>query len=273
MSTNLTEVAQFTANVPVPDDGEDADASSIIQFAQPLADRTKYLNAALLNGAWIGRRLFYAPGDGTVHVGPVQGVLIGGKLCSKATDTSLTLGTLANNSWYAVYATNDGSGGITFVIDNANGPDQTLTWKYASGASVTTHRFVGYFRTDSSGNPLAFRAEDGHYTYRRSAITTSSDPLRALNAGNQTSWTDVSLASFISPAARLAKVQMQLLAAGGVGRIRTKDDTTSYWEVSSIDGTYNTVTNFEIETNASGAIQYQVASSGLMTLYVQGFKE
>lgn len=273
MSTNLTEVAQFTANVPVPDDGEDADAASVIQFAQVLADRTKYLRAAIPNGVWLGSRQLYAPGDGTVNVGPVQGVLIGGKLCSKATATALTLGTLANNSWYAVYATDDGSGGITFVIDNTNGPDSTKTWKYSGGASVTTHRFVGYFRTDSSGAPLAFRATDGRYVYRRSAITTSSDPLRLLTGGTATSWTDISLATLVSPASRVAHVQMQLLAAGGVGRLRTKDDTTSYWEVSSIDATYNTVTNFCIETNASGAIQYQVASSGVMTLYVQGFEE
>lgn len=273
MSTNITDVSEFTSPVPVPNDGEACNAASLIQFVQKLCNRTLFLKDAIPNGTWIGRRLFYAPGDGTVHVGPVQGVLIGGKLCSKATDTSVTLGTLANNSWYAVYATNDGSGGITFVIDNVNGPDSTLTWKYASGASVTTHRFVGYFRTNSSGVPLAFRAEDGLYTYRRSAIDTSSDPIRPLTGGNQTSWTDVSLANYISPAARLARVQLQVLGAGGVGRIRTKDDTTSYWELTGQDGTYNTVANFEIETNSSGAIQYQVASSGVLAIYVQGYKE
>ncbi len=47
MPTNLTEVAQFTANVPAPNDGENANVASLIQALQPLADRSQYLKAAI----------------------------------------------------------------------------------------------------------------------------------------------------------------------------------------------------------------------------------
>ena len=47
MPTNITEVDTFTATVPVPNDGEGVTAASVLQFAQPLANRTKNLNGIL----------------------------------------------------------------------------------------------------------------------------------------------------------------------------------------------------------------------------------
>lgn len=41
MPTNVVEVDAYTATVPVPDDTEDADSASLLQIAQPLANRTK----------------------------------------------------------------------------------------------------------------------------------------------------------------------------------------------------------------------------------------
>lgn len=43
MPTNLVEADVFTANIPVADDGEDADGDSLVQTAQGLANRTRYL--------------------------------------------------------------------------------------------------------------------------------------------------------------------------------------------------------------------------------------
>lgn len=273
MPTNIVDVDEFTSPVPVPNDGEACNASSLIQFVQKLCNRTLFLKNAIANGAWIGRRLFYAPGDGSVHVGPVQGVLIAGKLCSKATDTSLTLGTLANNAWYAVYATNDGSGGITFVLDNANGPDATLTWKYASGASVTTHRFVGYFRTNASGVPRPFRAIDGRYLWRRSA---SAEALGSsgLNV-QQPTWTNIDLSALISPASRNAILNLRVLGDAAWVRVRTEGDSTNYHEVSGTSGSAESAATIEMETNGSGVIQYQVSSSpaGVASFTCHGFIE
>lgn len=43
MAHNLTEAQTFDANVPVPDPGDNRTAASVIQFAQPLANRSEYL--------------------------------------------------------------------------------------------------------------------------------------------------------------------------------------------------------------------------------------
>lgn len=47
MPTNLTEVDDFTTPVVVPNDGEGVTAASVVQFAQPLANRTKNLNGII----------------------------------------------------------------------------------------------------------------------------------------------------------------------------------------------------------------------------------
>ena len=43
MATPLSETAQFTASVPVPDDGDSATGAGLVAMAQPLADRTQLL--------------------------------------------------------------------------------------------------------------------------------------------------------------------------------------------------------------------------------------
>ena len=45
MPPNITEVDEFTANVPVPDDTEPANHASLLAMSQPLANRTKNLKA------------------------------------------------------------------------------------------------------------------------------------------------------------------------------------------------------------------------------------
>jgi len=47
MPTSIVEVDEFTTPIPVPNDGEGATAASLRQFAQPLANRTRNLNAIL----------------------------------------------------------------------------------------------------------------------------------------------------------------------------------------------------------------------------------
>lgn len=271
MPSSVTETSEFTANVQVPNDGEDCDSSSLLDnFVQKLTNRTKFLKDAQQNGAWTGKRLLHAPGDGSVNVGVVSGVLIGGKLCSKATATALSLGTLGNNTWYHVYATDDGSGGIAFVIDSVNGPDLSLTWKYVSGAPVTTHRYVGSFRTNGSAAVLPFRMENGNYTWRKSAMSGAWNAIvSGVSAG---SWSTLSLAALIAPSARVAIVQVTAngnLTSGTV-QLRTKDDTAGYWEIASPNSQ-----TLEIECNGGGALEYQVTGSGPATLdlLVVGFRE
>src|SRR4051812_45304297 len=49
MPTNVTESEAFTANVPVPDDTEDANHAGLLAMVQPLTNRTKFINARFWN--------------------------------------------------------------------------------------------------------------------------------------------------------------------------------------------------------------------------------
>lgn len=48
MPTNITDSPEFTANVPVPIDGENVDAASVLARIQPLANRIRFLSDYLL---------------------------------------------------------------------------------------------------------------------------------------------------------------------------------------------------------------------------------
>lgn len=267
MPTDLTEVSQFTANVPTPDDGEDVDAASVIQFAQPLADRTKFLRAGLPEYAWVGRRVVYAPGDGTVRVGPCGGVVLGGVLLTYGAETNLGSGGRASNTWFYVYAYDD-AGTLTMVEDTV-APVASLAFK----SGDVTRRYVGCFRTNGSGVPVPMRYVDGHCTYRRSACPEVSDPLQVLDVGQLTSYADVALASCVPPHAYIARLRARALWAANlvVLSLRTKGDTTASVRISGNDEVWADV---DVETNSTQQIQYQVNNASAEGyLEVWGFRE
>jgi hypothetical protein len=267
MPTNLTEVAQFTANVPVADDGEDADAASIIQSFQPLADRTQFLRAGLPEYAIVGRRLVYAPGDGTVRVGPIGGVVLGGKLLSKGTETNLGSSGRVSNTWHYVYCY-DSAGTLT-VEESTTAPVDSLALKNGDA----TRAYLGCFVTDGSGVPVPMRYSDGECLYRFSAATLVKFTAAAAGAVPG-SWTDVSLAALVPPHARKADLHIRYYGTSAPGAtsldLRTKGDTAA---------TRSFVTNGEnmflavgLETNSSQAIQWQ-GSNATAGLYLEGFRE
>lgn len=267
MPTNLTETAQFTANVPVPNDGENANVASVIQALQPLADRTKFLRAGLPEYAWVGRRVVYAPGDGTVRVGPCGGVVLGGKLLSQGSETNLGSAGRASNTWFYVYAYE--SAGAAAFEESTTAPVASLAFK----SGDITRRYVGCFRTDGSGVPVPMRYTDGHCTYRRSACPEVSDPLQVLTTGQLTSYADVSLASCVPPHAYIARLRARALYASNlvVFSLRTKGDSTASVRISGNDEVWADV---DVETNSTQQIQYQVNNASAEgNLEVWGFRE
>lgn len=253
MPTDLTEVSQFTANVPTPDDGEDVDAASVIQFAQPLADRTQFLRAGLLEYAWVGRRVVYAPGDGTVRVGPCGGVVLGGKVLTLGSETNLGSGGRASNTVFYVYAY-DNAGTLTMVEDTV-APVASLAFK----SGFITHRYVGYFITDGAGVPIPMRYVDGHTVYRRSAVLGSPDKLGVLGTPTGTpwntlsTWTDIPCSALVPAHARVARLRGRSSNSSGVTTIevRTKGDTTAAWSVAYVGAGQTVDWTVALELNSS----------------------
>lgn len=278
MPTNVTEVAQFTANVPVPDDGEDADASSVLQFVQVLADRTAYLNAAIAEGAAIGRRLLYAPGDGTVMNGRVL-IVLGGKLYALAAGNLGVTG-LASNTTYYVYVYVSGGALVTQYVPDA--PDDALIFK----SGVSTHRYIGTFRTDGAGAPIPMRYADGRCTYRRSAVLGSPDVLGVLGSptgvawNTLSTWTDIPCSALVPAHARVAQLRGRISNSSGVTtlEVRTKGDTTSAWSIAYVGAgmTEDFTVDLELNSGRVGEARMVDASSSTgqgASFYVSGFEE
>lgn len=278
MPTNLTEVAQFTANVPAPNDGENANVASLIQALQPLADRTQYLNAAVAEGACIGRRLLYAPGDGTVMIGNIR-VVLGGKLYALAAG-NLGVAGLASNTTYYVYVYVSGGALVTEYVTTV--PDDNLVFK--SGA--VTRRYVGTFRTDGAGAPIPMRYSDGRCTYRRSAVLGSPDVLGVLGSptgvawNTLSTWTDIPCSALVPAHARVAQLRGRINNSSGITtlEVRTKGDTTSAWSVAYVGAGMTEDFTVDLELNSSrvGEARMVDASSSVgqgASFYVSGFEE
>lgn len=280
MPTNVTEVSQFTANVPVANDGEDADAASLLQSIQPLADRTKFLNGLVPLYAWQGRREIYAPGDGHVYVGAVGGVLVPSALLADADGADLGAFTGAPNTWHYVYVRNV-AGVATFDI-STGAPDASLSYK----SGDATRRYVGPFVTDGSGVPIPMRYSDGACIYRRSAVLGSPDKLGVLgtptgSAWNTLStWTDIPCSALVPPHARRASLRGRSANSSGVTtvEVRTKGDSTSAWSVAYVGAGQTEDWTVDIELNSSrvGEARMVDASSSVgqgTSVWCAGFEE
>ncbi len=153
MATNLTDVSAFTSPVVAPADGDTRNAASITQGEQPLADRTRFLlNASVGQLLWNGRLRVDAVTTGIgVYVGAIESLLIGTSLLSQAAETEIAgaLPLAGLSSWYYVYAYDNA--GTLALQASLDAPDAALVWK---STGDLTHRYLGCFRTDGSGNPI-----------------------------------------------------------------------------------------------------------------------
>ena len=105
-----------------------------------------------------------------------------------------TLGAVAQ--WWRVYAYRTVGGSLDFEIATT-APNATRRFK----STDNKYRYVGCFPTDGSGAPLALRTSNGHTVYE--------EPQNAASNLIATTPTLVSLAAFVPPHARIAKVNLR----------------------------------------------------------------
>lgn len=198
MTANVTPVAQYdTATIVRTVDGELwSDASGPAPYAtwmQLLADRTLYARGALWGIlTWSGQFSVDAGGSSTVftvRVGIIEAVTLRDssnvwRPYFVATETELHLAdvspsaaALANNTWYYVYVYSDGTTTPRFQI-HLDPPTESAAPTVVTGykrGQTANYRYLGCFRTNGSGVPLAMRADRGHYTYHPSVWPSDSD--------------------------------------------------------------------------------------------------
>lgn len=269
MPTTLTETATFDTTVAVPASGEDRTAASVGASFQSLTNRTRALLSALSGHlVWSGHLYTAMPSVGIgVFLGGIQRVVIGASVFSLAAGTEVpgTLPLPATDTFFYLYAyDNAGTLGLNVSTD---GPEATQTWK--TGAEGT-HRYLGCFRTDSSGDPLPFEAVGGHYRYRNAPASR-----RPLNAGTSTSGTAIDCSPYTPAHARMLHLGLTFVASGANGSaavIRTSGEGGGdFLEIR--DGQAYSKDSF-ITCDSSRSVQYSVSSASVnLTAYVHGWRE
>jgi hypothetical protein len=226
----------------------------------------------------------------TVRVGPIESVTLrdsngvwrpyndtdGATLGSTEVEGG---GSLANSTWYYVYAWSDAGAPNTLKYQISTTPPTengtpTRLQQYKRG-QTSNYRYLGCFKTDGSGNPLPMRANRGRYVYQYSAIYASG-PHRVLTTGHDTSLTTVSCAAAVPPHARVARLRCQVGRSGtsGNAQLVTSGDTTNYLGVYVGSGGGTVESDVEMILDADRELDYLVDNaSTACTLNVLGFDE
>lgn len=271
MPANITDVDAFTTTVVAPVDGDARNAASVTQGLQPLANRTRLLlNASAGELRWSGRLRVGAVGTGLgVYVGPVQSLVIGTSRLSQSgaeTEVAGSLPLAGVSSWYGVYAY-DNAGTLALQV-SLDARDETGVWK---STGVGTHRYLGSFRTDGSGNPIAMEAVCGSYRW-----LTAPAARTALSTGTSTSAASVACAAYAPPHARLLCVSTLLHETGGAGNgVGSLGQTTSGAVLAQLRSptSGNATQSLDLPCTSAQAISYSVNSYSELSLYVDGWRE
>jgi hypothetical protein len=222
-----------------------------------------------------------------IKVGGIQGIVLTGSPnanLQNVTELSFTPSSLSNNTWYYVYAFDNA--GTIGLGKTTSAPDNNLAVVQAAN-----QRYLGGFKTNGSGGIYRFRATRGEYLWDITGETANA--FRVLSNGAATSFTDVSLASFVPPHVRRVKIRAAYSPnfnspspTFGTASIRTKGGTGGTHPFSllgtSLDGaTGRLATSLDTDnqhldmlTDSSQAIQYVVSDANdRMDIHVLGFRE
>lgn len=278
MATSVVETPRIIATLPTrPQDGDDAymdaGAAPLMPVLQHLYDAAGALRIAALGQMSGGDRLSVDPGGTstvfTVRISRIVGLLsrqtgstpiyatyTAGETTLDLTDVDGAPAALANDTWYYVYAFCNGTA-TTQAYISTTAPESSLTWR--TGAEGVD-RYIGCFRTNGSGVPLAMRMHRGRYTYRPFYV-------QALAFGNSTTYAAVDLSGVLPPHARIAHLRLNLTGAY-VAQLRTTGAASGY---ATFGPGYSPI---EIEADSAQSVDYLV-SNALASLDIEatGFAE
>ena len=183
---------------------------------------------------------------------------------------SYSLGALAGNTWYYIYATQ--AAGVITLSPSATTPDATLQHQAGNADAI----YVACFRTSGGGTPLTVRSVGGRYLYESQQ--------QVLFSGHNATYTTVSISNLVPPHARSVRLWASVFentAASNVLRIRPKYSVGS----STSDGAIVVIVDLIGSSNAiesemgieqGQGIEYKVDTDNATTsanIFVTGFGE
>jgi len=180
--------------------------------------------------------------------------------------STYTLAALGNNTWYYVYWN------TTAFLTSTTGPDATLQHKTGDPDQM----YLFCFRTDGAATPYAVRSVGGRYLYE--------DNLSVLSGGASPTFATVSLASYVPPHARSARIRASLFESTVVPNylyVRPKYSAGSSASGGSIIVQTSVLLDTqqlesEIGIEQGQGVEYKVAANNVSTnasLFVTGFAE
>ena len=144
--------------------------------------------------------------------GDGSGITVGSNLTADITaagKNGLDTGAEAGDTWYAVHVIADTSGAnATASLLSLSAASPTLP----SGYDIT--RRVGWVRNDSGSDFRKF-LQEGSRNHRRYINEVDEADVKALTAGNSTTWIGVFLTNFIPPTSREAELRADFENVGG----------------------------------------------------------
>lgn len=220
-----------------------------------------------VSGSWRGRRPTLESDGTDVVVGAHDGFAAGTTQANAvfvpaAGRTAVTLGTLANDTWYAVYARNN-AGAVAYSVEAyaSAPPNSALTHKNSDRARI----YIGCFLTSGSAVPRAFMMVGGRYVYRTDVILGQI----VLNAGTAGAFADVDCSALLPAHALLVSFYGLTVGAAATDNARVRTNGAAGTGLPLYPGGLM----FELECDASQLIEYEQNSATSLTLYVTGFSE
>lgn len=181
---------------------------------------------------------------------------------------ALDTGSLANNTWYAVY-----------VIGSSVNQAQPVTLLSTSATApilpdnYDVFRRIGWVLTDGSAHFLAvdIYGNSNERIYKWDAIATE------LSAAGNTGYTDVNMASSVPPTSNLVDINWKLVPATAGNLTLLRKNGSSSTANPQLTGSVAAQPNagfITMNCDSSQIIEYKTASgSDALTLYVLGFTD
>lgn len=222
------------------------------------------INAVVLYASSTYKVFAYA--GGTITQAEIQGG--GGTLGSSA-------------AWWYVYTYNNG-GSIDFEISSTP-PNASRTLKTGDATRV----YLGCFRTNTSGAPMAFRAARGQYVYRSVQATLSGASVGSATTiiARPAGTTEVPL---VPPHGRIATLEVAVASSATAGDNASitlysnadsaTPETALSATVAELDTTsYTARFRLDLELDSSQQLRYHFTQTGVgspaLTINVLGWKE
>lgn len=172
------------------------------------------------------------------------------------------------NQWWDVWAIGDSTATNSpkgFLVPHGVTP--VLPSGYNIKADTTVR-----IRNDASSNFMPFYLSGIYQFYETQMIqsATGASPTLVLTSGGASSFTDVSLASFVPPDASIAILNCYNIISNTQSFIRRKGETHEGTQIGENDDMGHAYV--PIQTDTSQMIQYKKSGGGNLDILVRGFK-